>query len=268
MSSVSTEVIPPAPRITVDHAGGGALVVLLHGVGGNRTFWQEQIQAFAPHFHTVAWDARGYGESDDFDGPLELSDVSSDLLRVLNHFGAGTAHIVGLSIGALFAMDFYRLYPDRVSTLTLCDTGQSTDITPEALAEFLRQRKQPLLEGKMPRDIAPDVARSLMCRFSTERVYKTLHDGYAALRKATLLRMIDAGMNVTRLDFAGVRVPTNVVVGELDPTSPPKVARNIADQIPGAVLSIIPEAGHISNIDQPLAFNEAVLAFLLRHRDA
>ena len=264
MSSWSTDIIEGTPRIAADHAGRGDLVILLHGVGGNRTFWHKQIEAFSKHLHAVAWDARGYGLSDDFDGPMRFEDVADDLLRVMTHFNAKKAHIVGMSIGGIFAMDFYARHPDRVISLTLCDTGTPTDLTPEARAEFLRLRQQPLLEGKAPADIAPEVARSMVSAEAVPGAYDILHDGYVALRKTTLLRMIETGMQVTNVDFGGVKVPTHVVAGEHDRTSPPSMARSIADQIPGAELSIIPSAGHISNIDQPDAFNKAVLPFLVK----
>ena len=59
MTSIKTERILENPKICIDHAGDGELLVLMHGIGGNRSNWTEQVEAFAPHFHTVAWDARG-----------------------------------------------------------------------------------------------------------------------------------------------------------------------------------------------------------------
>ena len=105
---LQTTLIGPAPRIAVDHAGQGPLLVFLHGIGGQRTNWHAQLQALADRFHVVAWDARGYGASDDYDGPLAFGDFSADLVRVLDHFGAEAAHLVGLSMGGMIAQDFYR----------------------------------------------------------------------------------------------------------------------------------------------------------------
>ena len=98
MSSIKTERILDNPRIAIDHAGDGELLVLMHGIGGNRSNWTEQVEAFSPHFHTVAWDARGYGDSDDYYGPLDFEDFSRDLLALLDHFEAETAHICGFSM--------------------------------------------------------------------------------------------------------------------------------------------------------------------------
>ena len=117
-----TEHIGPAPRIAVDHMGEGALVVFLHGIGGNRTNWRDQLPVFADRFHAVAWDARGYGMSDDYDGPLDYNDFCNDLLRVLDHFEAHRAHLVGLSMGGSIIQDFYAQHAGRVASMVLADT--------------------------------------------------------------------------------------------------------------------------------------------------
>ena len=111
MTNWKTELVLPSPRIAVDHIGSGPLVICLHGIGGNRTNWHDQLRAFSSHFHAAAWDARGYGESDDYEGPLDFADFSRDLLRVLDFFAAQRAHLVGLSMGGLIAMDFCLSYP-------------------------------------------------------------------------------------------------------------------------------------------------------------
>ncbi|MDP7425868.1 MAG: alpha/beta hydrolase, partial [Rhodospirillales bacterium] len=125
MSQIKTERILDHPSICIDHAGEGEMLILMHGIGGNRTNWAEQVEAFSEYFHTVAWDARGYGASDDYEGPLDFSDFARDLLRVLDHFGVAKAHIGGLSMGGRIAQDFYVLYPERVKTLILISTFSS-----------------------------------------------------------------------------------------------------------------------------------------------
>src|ERR1700685_1032247 len=120
MAQWKTELVPPAPQIAVDHMGQGKLVICMHGIGGNRTNWHDQLPEFSRHFHVGSWDARGYGMSDDYEGPLDFHDFARDLVRVLDHFSARKAHLVGLSMGGLIAMDFNALFPERVATLTLC----------------------------------------------------------------------------------------------------------------------------------------------------
>ena len=269
MSDVTTEIVPGSPRLAVDHAGSGPFVVFLHGIGGNRTFWRDQLAAFAPHFRAAAWDARGYGLSDDYEGPLEFGDFAADLLRVLDHFGCERAHVVGLSMGGMIAMDFHARHPDRVATLTICDSTPGLgDVPPEQLREFIRSRQEPLLAGKEPKDIAPAVARSLVGRSAPESAYRRLVEGMEALHKDSYLKAIEAAGMVGNFALERIRVPTHVVVGDEDVLTPPDVSRRMAERIPGARLTILAGAGHISNVEQPAAFDEAVLSFLLAHRDA
>ena len=84
MSTV--ERIGPSPHIAVEHDGAGTVVMFLHGIGGRRYNFADQIPAFAVDHHAVAWDARGYGDSDDYDGPLDFNDFSRDVVRVLGRF--------------------------------------------------------------------------------------------------------------------------------------------------------------------------------------
>lgn len=271
MSAFSTERTPSAPSIAYDVQGDGPLVVFLHGIGGNRENWRRQLTAFAPHFKCVAWDARGYGDSDDYDGPLRVEDFSADLIRLLDHLGAGTAHVVGLSMGGLIAQDFYYRHGDRVASLVLCDTsaGLAETMTDDQIDAFLAARQKPLLEGKEPADIAPQNARNLMSPGAGEDVYEELVKSLASVRKEAYLKTLEG---VTRYRTEGkvedIDVPCLVVCGADDPLTTPDMSRDMHARINGAELCIIDDAGHLSNIEQPAAFNDAVLDFLQRTEKA
>jgi 3-oxoadipate enol-lactonase len=116
---------------------------MTHGIGGNRTNWHDQLAVLAEHFHAVSWDARGYGGSDDYEGPLDFGDFARDVARVLDHFRASRAHLVGLSMGGLIAMDFHRCYAERVATLTICDSLPGFNyLSTEQRREFVRLRQE------------------------------------------------------------------------------------------------------------------------------
>jgi 3-oxoadipate enol-lactonase len=264
----ATDYIPGAPRIAVDHAGAGPLMMMMHGIGGNRTNWHDQLPDFAAHFHAVSWDARGYGASDDYEGPLDFGDFARDLARVLDHFRASRAHLVGLSMGGTIAIDFYSRYPERVATLTICDSLGFNHFTPEQRREFVRLRQEPLLAGKEPKDIAPVVAETLIGKSARPGSFERLVASMSALHKQSYLKTIAGAGNYPRsFELEKIAVPTHIVVGDEDRLTPPEMSRQMAERIPGARLTVIEGAGHLSNIEQPEKFNRAVLAFLIEHRD-
>ena len=268
MPDWKTDLVPGSPRIAFDHAGGGDLVVFLHGIGGNRTNWHDQIPSFSEHFHAVAWDARGYGASDDYAGPLDFAHFADDLRRLIDHLAVPRAHLVGLSMGGVIALDFVTRFPHRVATLTLCDSLPGFGhLTPVQRNEFIRLRQEPLLAGKEPRDIAPVVARTLLSKSPRPGRYERLVASISALHKDSYIKTISGSVSYDRPpDLESIAVPTLIVVGDVDTLTPPATSRAMADRIKGATMVVIERAGHLSNIEQPEEFNRVVIEFLLRHR--
>ena len=98
-------------------------MLFLHGIGGNRHNWDRQVAAFSTRYRAAAWDARGYGDSDDYAGPLDFADFWRDLERVLDQLSEKRAHLVGLSMGGRIARDFALQRPHRVASLTLAKSS-------------------------------------------------------------------------------------------------------------------------------------------------
>ncbi len=270
MGGIETVRVEGVPRLAVDRAGEGPLALFLHGIGGNRSNWRGQLEACRGLLHAVAWDARGYGASDDFDGPLDFGDFASDALRVLDRFDAERAHLVGLSMGGRIAQDLCARFPDRVATLVLCDTRPdfAASFPPEQRAEFLRRRQAPLLAGGEPADIADDVAASLVGPNAGAEVRRLLRDSIAALRKDSYLKTLEASLAFDRsADVERISVPTLLLYGEHDRLTPPDVGRSLNRRIAGSRLVVIKDAGHLPNLERPEAFNRELLAFLGEHRD-
>jgi len=264
-----TERVPGPPRLAVDHMGEGPLVVFLHGIGGNRTNWHDQLAVFAKEFHAASWDARGYGLSDDYDGPLDFADFAHDLRRVLDHFRVAKAHLCGLSMGGRILQDFYPRYPDRVATLVLCDTfpGFDASFTPEKRAEFVRLRKEPLVQGKEPKDIAPVVAKTLIGPKSSPAAFQRLVDSMTMLHKESYIKTVEATTHYDRTaDLPNIAVPTLLVFGGDDRLTPPAIGERMANEIPDSRLVVIQDAGHLPNIERPEAFNAVVLDFLRQYK--
>lgn len=268
--TIDTVLIGPEPRIAVDLAGpeDAPVVLFLHGIGGNRTNWRRQLEALSGRYRAAAWDARGYGGSDDGPDAFAFTDFADDVVRALDHLGADRAHVVGLSMGGRIALDLWRRHPARVRTLTLADTsaGSKETAAPEKVEAFLAARRKPLLEGKTTADIALDVAATLAGPEIAPEVHAELIASLSALRAGPYIRTLEAVTRFTGFpDPATIDVPALIIVGEHDRVAPPHVAQAMADAIPGAEFQIIPGAGHISNLERPDAFDAALLGFLTRH---
>ena len=260
----STERIGPAPHLAVDHAGEGELVVLLHGIGGNRRNWHDNLPALAEHFHAVALDDRGYGDSDDYDGPLDYADFAADVIRVMDHFSAETAHVVGLSMGGRIAAEVYARWPQRVRSLVLADTHLGfANLSDADREKFVRLRREPLVAGKEPRDIAEPIARTLLSPTGSDEALAKLVDSLSRLHKDSYIKTIESSVANDRADlYSAIRVPALVLVGSDDRLTPPAMAGEIAGMIGGARLHVVAGAGHLTNIEKPDEFNRAVLEFL------
>lgn len=259
-----THRIPGAPSLAVDLAGQGPFALFMHGIGGNRSNWRAQLPAFAPHFACAAWDARGYGGSEDYEGALAFDDFVDDVLRVLDHFGVERAHLVGLSMGGRIAMRTALLHPERIATLTLLDTHEGFEaFTPAQRQAFVDSRRAPLLAGKEPADIADAVARSLVGPKATPAQLQQLVDSIAALHKASYIKSLQATVDQVVLgDISLIAAPAHFVVGADDRLTPPAMHDEMAAKMGGAPVSVLPDAGHLSNIENAEAFNQAAIEWL------
>ena len=256
-----------ALELAYEREGSGPVVIFMHGIGGNRTNWDEQQTGLRDRYCTVAWDARGYGNSDDPVDPLKFSDFADDLNALLDHLGVRTAHLVGLSMGGMIAQDFYGRFAHRVATLTLAGTSRGFGAASEAdRRDFLAPRLKPLQEGQSPADLAPKMITVLAGSRATENVRHRLLDSVSAVRTGPYIQALKA---VVTTDFREIlpeiNVPTLVIVGTEDKVLPVSDSQALADAIPGSELTLIEQAGHLTNIEAPGLFNTLLGDFLDRH---
>ncbi len=255
--------IGPHPHISVDYAGEGETVFLLHGIGGNKRNWDDNISYLAKNHKVIAWDARGYGASDDYEGPFNFSDTANDLAKVFDFFKCERAHLVGLSMGARIACWFYDAYPERVKSLVLCDTNfGSKGLSEDEKIEFVNSRTIPLREGKTFKDFSHLIAQSLIGNTQDHEALQKLINSLNMLRKESYLKTVDGFVSNDNLDvFSAIKVPSLILVGELDRLTPPEIAKKISKIIKDSELKIIKHAGHLINIEQPKVFNNCITNF-------
>ena len=252
-----TVLVPGSPRIAVALEGRGPLVLFLHGIGGNRNHWQHQIAFFSQQgFRAAAWDARGYGDSDDYEGPLSFDDFTADVLRTLDFLGDESAHLAGLSMGGRIARNFALAHPRRVRTLTLANTSPGFDaLSAEEVLAFVEQRKSR----------SPESARRILGSRARPGAHEALLASFHALRNDSYLKTLEASVAQDRdAPLEKLAVPTLVITGDEDRVYPPELAQRMARRIPGAELVTLEACGHLANLEQPERFNAVLLDFLQR----
>jgi 3-oxoadipate enol-lactonase len=249
--------------------GAGEPLVLIMGIGYDSSLWMlQQVPTLAREFQVIVFDNRDVGRSGQADGAYGIADMADDVAGLLNGLGIERAHVVGLSMGAMIAQEFAVRYPERVNCLVL----SGPDFAPA------RQALHPIAVWNWMKSNdesgANFAAQQFVSLFSTsflrtpEAVQQTIELLSAnpnRVSQAAYARQADAYLSYdpsTRL--AGITAPTLVVVGEQDVLTPPWIAREVADAIPGARLEIITGDGasHVLPLERPDEFNRLVGEFL------
>jgi pimeloyl-ACP methyl ester carboxylesterase len=250
--------------IAYRQAGHGPALVLLHGFLSDSRCWRHQLSQLADQFRVVAWDAPGAGSSSDPADTFTTASYVHCLAGFLDALEIDRPHILGLSWGGILAQEFYRLFGDRVRSLILADTYAGwRGSLPE---EVWKQRLEACLQDA---DGSPDalVAKFLPGLF-TDAASQRLRDEAAAIVSEfhpigfRLMSLSSAEVD-TRDLLPRITVPTLILWGEDDRRSPLHVAERFHAAIPGSQLAIISNAGHVSNMEQPNAFNCHVRRFCL-----
>ncbi|MFG1378073.1 alpha/beta fold hydrolase [Xanthobacter autotrophicus] len=241
---------------------GAPLVVLVHAVGLDLTYWDRQVPALADGFDVVAYDLAGHGASSPPDLPLTFDAAAGDLARVIEEAQAGPACVVGLSVGGMIAQTLALARPDLVRALCLLDTVSTFA---EAGRAAVRGRGAAVRQGGMEAILKPTLERWFTPAFAArrpdvlDRVTKTLLAADAPVHAAMwdMIATLDVALRLGEIDR-----PTLVMVGALDPTTPPAASQVIAKGIAGARLEIIPDASHMAPIEAPEVVNAHLLSFL------
>jgi pimeloyl-ACP methyl ester carboxylesterase len=244
--------------------GTGPGLVLLHAYPLDSSMWRDQIGALSDRFRVIAPDLPGFGGSAVAAG-LTIDSVADVVAELLDHLGINERVVVGgVSMGGYIALAFARLYPQRVRALVLADTKADPD---DEDARANRDRmiqvatdkgSAAVIDELLPKMLAPGTAERNpdLARFVREIAGGQKAEGIVAALKAMRDRP-DARPGLSHVSF-----PTLVVVGNQDGITPPEKAHELAGQIPNARLVTIPGAGHLSNLENPIAFATAIREFL------
>lgn len=243
--------------------GQGIPLVFLHAFPFNRSMWEPQLKALSNRFRVISVDLRGHGESD---APLwryTMDQFADDVKGLLDHLAIQQAVLVGLSMGGYVMFALYRKHRERVRGLVFADTRAEPDSPEQTAWRFrLAQRAykegaQAVVEEMLPKLLAPTSYQTKRALVEQVRAIMT---GSQISGIAGDLMAIAERPDSTAL-LKEITCPTLVLVGEMDALTSPVENKRIADGIPGARFQIILSAGHLSNLEQPEIFNEALRSF-------
>lgn len=240
------------------------VIIFIHGFPFNKEMWNRQLAALSESFRVIAYDVRGHGNSysgtDDFS--IEL--FVNDLLLLMDALEIEKTTLCGLSMGGYIALKAMENFPHRFDSLVLCDTSCAAD-SPEA-----KEKRMKAIEIIMENGVAKFADDSLKNFFAPESFIK---------KKEVIAEVREIMVNTTeksviktllalsrRLETCStlckIKVPVLILVGEEDKITPPEAAQFMQNEIHGSVMSVIENAGHLSNLENPDQFNEQLIKFL------
>ena len=244
---------------------GAPWLVLSHSLACSARMWDPQIEALKGSYRILAYETRGHGGTEATPGAYTLEMLADDLKALLDSLGVKAAHYCGLSMGGIIGQTFALKYPGILKTLILADTTSRNP--PEALPVW--QDRIRIAEEK---GMAPLVQPTLD-RWFTEAFRKTQPGLVAEIGKLIASTPVAgyAGcchaiptINVTAR-LKEIKAPILVMHGDQDPATPPAMSREIHENAPGSKLVVLSPAAHLSNLEQPEAFTQAVREFLAAH---
>ena len=241
---------------------GKPVIVFANSLGTDFRIWRDVIVRLAGDYAIITYDKRGHGLSELGDAPDTIETHAADLAALLDHLQVKSAVICGLSIGGLIAQALYAARPDLIRALIFCDTahkigtgemwnGRIQSARSEGIGSFADGVMEKWFTPEFHRERGPELAgyRTMLVRQSVE--------GYAAACAA--IRDADFTAVAQRIDL-----PSMVVVGDQDGSTPPPLVQSFAELIPGARFEIIANAAHIPCVEQPEALVALVQDFLRR----
>lgn len=245
--------------------------VLLNGLAMHTKAWSGFVPRLHPEFDVLLWDYPGQGETTGPDVPVTMPELAELLARVMDEAGVGKAHVLGISYGGFVALEFARLFGERLLALTLSGillTREETferyeDVSlrfyrlgPEGFGLYTHYLYEKIFGEAFFRRVGADLERM---RRGFEDRYRGRIDALVRLTEAQdpFFAALDANLE----GYRAIRAPTLVLAGEEDRAIPPWMQRKIAGILPNAVYEEIPGSGHVVYLERPDLFWPRVLRF-------
>lgn len=245
-------------------AGTGPRTVLfLHGIGGNRDSFADDLPRLAKSWRALAWDMPGYGASPPI-VPLSFAALAEAVIAVLEAERVEKAVLVGHSLGGMIAQEAAARFPQRVAGLVLFATSAAFGGRDDTFKNaFLADRLAPLNAGRKMAEIAEELTKGLFGPNPPEAARRRAIASMGAIPEASYRAALECIVTFDRRgDLARIACPTLALAAEHDRLAPPKTMERMAERISGAAYRCIAGAGHLANFEQPAAFAAAIDEFL------
>ena len=237
---------------------GAPWLVLSHSLACTVRMWDPQVAAFKDRYRILNYDMRGHGQSAAPQGPYTLDMLADDVLGLMKELKIERATYMGLSIGGMIGQTLALRQTKLFDKMVLADTSHAQP--PEAIKQWEERIKiaqtkgmKPLVPSTMERWFTPSFRESPPARKIAELIANTPVAGYVGCGQAIMK------LNTTAR-LKEIKLPVLAIAGEQDPSAPG--TRHIGENVPGARLVMIPQAAHISNVEQAATFNQALRDFL------
>lgn len=248
-------------KISYEDQGQGPAVLLVHAFPLSGEMWQQQVFALSRQYRIIVPDMRGFGNSDVPPGPYPMETFADDVAGLLDTLGIEKVVLGGLSMGGYISLAFVRRHAARLRGLILADTRATADTdegkaSRETNAQMVEAQGAGAIADKMvPNMLSPSTPPEQQT-YLRSIIERNTPQGIAAALRGMALRPDSSDLLPT------IKVPTLVIVGEDDMLSSPDEVRGLHMAIPGSRMVEIGRAGHVANVDNPEAFNRALLGFL------
>lgn len=249
-------------RLYFEETGEGEVIVLIHGGVMDRRMWDDQFEALGRKFRVIRYDLPGFGNSPRREEAYTPSDELRELLRALD---IQKAYIVGSSFGGGIAIDFALAYPEITKALIVAEPGVAGHRFTSEVAQTMREVFAAIGRGDREEAIeallrGPALRHARDNPSAWKRIEALVRDNFDGFitRVAVLLREPSAWGRLSQ-----IRAPTLLLISEHAGTDAKSIAQRILADVSTVTMVRIPDSGHLMNIEQPDAFNQAVLEFLV-----
>jgi 3-oxoadipate enol-lactonase len=253
-------------NVTVEGAEGAPALVFSNSLMTDLSLWDAQAAAFAASHRVVRYDQRGHGGSAVPDEDCSFDVLIDDLAGIMARLGLRDATVCGVSMGGVTALGLAARHPDLVGRVAICDcqpasTAAGAAAWDERIAMARQQGMAALAEATAKRWLRPSTLEEGGAPVQAVRrmVAATPLEGF--VRAARALQSYDLRPDLARLASRGI--PAAFVVGAED-AALPQAVRAMADAVPGAAFTLVPDCGHLPNLERPAAFEAALAALLNR----